>query len=90
MTRIVKTFKLRQMILVSLLFGALAGAFNSTGSFTQTALAAYPCPDQIFGDTRCVAIYCYKCYACNTGTCQYMRVQGTGTCSPGGTCTPGQ
>jgi hypothetical protein len=96
MKNVARRFNLRQMLLASVLFGALSGAFGSSGAFTQTAFSqSYgggtgDCKDWSSGGTYCAATWCYYTIAGgpSSATCKYMRIQGTGTCPTTTSCKP--
>jgi hypothetical protein len=99
MRQTVRSLKLRQMLMASLLFGALAGAFSSSGTFTQTAFSQQyggsggqgDCKDQKPDmTTYCAVTWCYYTIAGgpSTATCKYMRIAGTGTCPTNISCRP--
>jgi hypothetical protein len=96
MKNVIRRFNLRQMLLASILFGALSGAFGSSGAFTQTAFSqSYgggtgSCRDWYSGGTYCAASWCYYTIAGGPGsaTCKYYRIQGFGDCPYGISCTP--
>lgn len=95
MKNVIRRFNFRQLLLASILFGALSGAFGSSGAFTQTAFSqSYGgvgnCRDYVSGDTRCNAIWCYYTIAGGSGsaTCKYMKISGSGSCPTGVSCTP--
>lgn len=96
MKNLIRGCKLRQLLLASILFGALSGAFGSSGAFTQTAFSqSYGggvgnCRDWSNGPTYCAATWCYYTIAGgpSSATCKYMRIQGTGDCPTGTSCTP--
>jgi hypothetical protein len=97
MKNVIRRLNFKKMLLASILFGALSGAFGSSGAFTQTAFSqSYGggtgnCRDQLVaGGTYCAATWCYYTIAGgpSSATCKYMRTQGTGTCPTGISCTP--
>jgi len=79
MKNLIRGFNVRQMLLASILFGALSGAFGSSGSFTQTAFSqSYgggtgSCRDWYSGSTYCAATWCYYTIAGGPGSC-YLQI----------------
>jgi len=96
MKNVIRGLNLRQMLLASILFGALSGAFGSSGAFTQTAFSqSYGggvgnCKDRQVGDTYCAATWCYYTIAGgpSSATCKYNKLWGTQSCPTGVSCTP--
>ncbi len=95
MRNVIRRLNLRQMLVASILFGALSGAFGTSGAFTQTAFSqSYggtgTCRDKWVGSTYCSAFWCYYTIAGgpSSATCKYLITQGSGPCPDNDHCTP--